>query len=287
MDLKRRRIIKFIINRIFFALSVLLFLFVFYQYIHAQNRSKGVYSQIKLDEVLKETRAYCRRLQNAALDFVCLEEIFEKIDFTRDYSTLLPEIRKNSFVYDYQFIRKDNRTKEARILLEENGIKKYEEDADLKTSSFRYQSVLFGPVGLLGSVSQQSYDYKIVDEELLDGDKTVIVEAVPKENQKHQYLPFGKIWVKQTDFSILKIEWNQKTVQNFPEVEKIAKRYKAEPNITLITEFGFEKNRIRFPSKYIIIEAYISQKGKIFIRSKTTVVYRDYKFFTVETEVKH
>jgi hypothetical protein len=42
-----------------------------------------------------------------------------------------------------------------------------------------------------------------------------------------------------------------------------------------------------FPSRYLIEEAYIDKKGKKIISSLTEVIYKDYKFFTVETDVKY
>ena len=60
----------------------------------------------------------------------------------------------------------------------------------------------------------------------------------------------------------------------------------SKPRLTQISEYGFEKNGIRFPSRYSLREEYISRRGKPFLRSETSVIYRDYKFFTVETEVR-
>jgi hypothetical protein len=34
-------------------------------------------------------------------------------------------------------------------------------------------------------------------------------------------------------------------------------------------------------------EAYLKPDGKKFVRSLTSVIYRDYKFFTVETDIKY
>jgi hypothetical protein len=69
-------------------------------------------------------------------------------------------------------------------------------------------------------------------------------------------------------------------------IEERARRYKAEPEIRFVTEFGFENNGIRFPSKCSIEEAYRNKKRRRFVRSETTALYSDYKFFTVETEVR-
>ncbi|MBP1768405.1 MAG: hypothetical protein H6P98_2520, partial [Candidatus Aminicenantes bacterium] len=66
-----------------------------------------------------------------------------------------------------------------------------------------------------------------------------------------------------------------------------ARKYGSELAVSLITEYGFEKNGIRFPSRDYSEEAYIKPDGKKFVRSRTSVVYKDYKFFIVETDVKY
>jgi hypothetical protein len=54
-----------------------------------------------------------------------------------------------------------------------------------------------------------------------------------------------------------------------------------------MTEFDFEKNKIRFPSKFLLEEEYIRPEGGRYKKSEIIVRYKDYKFFTVETEVKN
>ncbi len=56
------------------------------------------------------------------------------------------------------------------------------------------------------------------------------------------------------------------------------------PEVTPDTEFGFEKNGLRFPSLDLTEEAYVDKDGARFVRAVTKVVYKEYKFFTVETE---
>ncbi len=77
-------------------------------------------------------------------------------------------------------------------------------------------------------------------------------------------------------------------MRNFEIIEKRAERIKATPLITFISEFGFEKNKIRFPNKYSVEEIYIYRRsGRRFRRSITTVIYDNYKFFIVDTKVKY
>jgi hypothetical protein len=168
------------------------------------------------------------------------------------------------------------------VLLEENGRKRHEKNAQLKTSTFQYRNVLYGPIDLLDWERQALFEYRIKTDDKVDDETIVVLEAIPKSLE--DYNAYGKIWINRDDFSILKIEWNPKSIRGYVRIEETAERYDSVPDITIITEFNYEKNSIRFPSKHNIQEAYIDGKGKRFIRSELTTIYSDYKFFTVETE---
>lgn len=258
-------------------------------------------SEISLTNILSKTKEYCARLEGAALDFVCKENITEKINVSEEWASgdrvlkvvkHLPgawgpnkRIKKNTFVYDYQLIKKGKDIRETRILIEENGKERNEKNAKLKTQMFYFEKPLFGPFGLLSEYWQNYLDYKIIKEESMKGEKVLLIEAAPKPslNQKHLH---GKIWIKKNDFSIQKIEWIPESMKDYEVIEKTAKKYKATPKITFISEYDVEKNGIRFPSKVFIEEAYLTKKGK-FVKSETTIEYEEYKFFTVETKVKY
>jgi hypothetical protein len=263
-------------------------------------RSQSV-NQEEVKQILKECADYCEKLNHLVLYFVCREEITERIDhsepkaigqFSSDdpkrirKKAQFPVFEKTVYIYDYQLIRRDNKTREKRILLEENGQEKNEENAPLKTRRFKHVYMVFGPIGLLSKYNQQFYDYRIVKETKLNGEEVFIMEAAPKSNAKSDKLS-GKIWIRRSDFCVLKIEWNQTSVGNYKEIEKIASSLNAIPQITLMTEYAFEKNNIRFPSKYSLKEEYLKPEGGRYEKSEVIVLYKDYKFFTVETEVKH
>jgi len=252
--------------------------------------------QATLRKTLEKIRQYCTRLKNGAYHFVCLEEISEKIDYTRDFPGLHDEpiIEENKYLYDYQLIRKGTLTKESRILLEWNGEERHEEDAQLETKVFRHKNVLIRTVDVFSGFGEAINNYRIIKEETLNGEEAIVIEAVPKSPDRRVYPSgiqptylHGKIWVKKDDFCILRIEWNPKIIKDFKYTEELAKKYRAEPCITIISEYRFEKKGIRFPSRLFVEEAYIGQNGNKFIRSETDIIYKDYKFFMVETEVKY
>lgn len=261
--------------------------------------------------VLKSARQYCQRLERAALDFVCQEEVSEKIDLTRYnepnlvtqvpgpgsvsgnwYSTHRAELRfdrpasgktQNSYLFDYQFVRKAGEVKESRVLLEKNGKKAGQKDEPPKTETFQYADILLAPVRLLDERFEAYYDYRLLREDELNGVKAWVLDVVPRLSVVDVYLA-GKIWLSQGDSSVLKIDWDPATFGKYETILLRAKKYKSEPQVTSRTEFGFEKNGLRFPSLDLTEEAYVDNDGNKFIRALTQIAYKEYKFFTVETE---
>jgi len=63
-----------------------------------------------------------------------------------------------------------------------------------------------------------------------------------------------------------------------------ADAHDAEPQIISFSEYGFEKNGLRFPSRSYTDQAYLRKDRGRFSSAEISVVYKDYKFFTVETE---
>jgi hypothetical protein len=253
--------------------------------------------------LLKKTAEYCRRLERAALDFICLERISESVDFSKDVSldtagskrsgrdTLIGRGRKiprqtirNSYVYDYQMIRRSGEAEERRVLLEENGEKKNVKDAPLKTLNFVYRNALFGPLGVLGEAAQPLFEFGLAGEETIDGRRVFVVEARPKPGAAAEYL-YGKAWIRADDAAILNIQWNPQGVGRREIFRDRAERYGAAAELTLVSDFAVEKNGIRFPSRFRIEEAYVEPGGGRFVRSETTVVYENFSFFVVEVDV--
>jgi hypothetical protein len=258
----------------------------------------------ELAVILERCAAYCEKLENSALYFVCTETMRDEVFEPRLQKT--PEINpgrlssgrvlrqeivgkrtaKNDFVYDYQLVRNNGRMDESRTLLSENGRKKQERNAQLKTSGYRYKNIVFGPVVLLGRPWQSQQNYEIIGEEKVQGTKTVVIRVTPKPGKWLGYL-FGTIWVGKADSSILRIEWSQESVENYRPFQAFADKLGLKPDIVLTGEYGYEKNGIRFPSKFSIREAFRYRPDREFSSYKLTVDFSAYRFFTVETEVAY
>lgn len=144
----------------------------------------------RLAAVLKKSADYCRRLDQAALDFICFEEVTE---FSR-HSTPHTDI----YLYDYQFIRKNEETKERRNLISVNGKKTDIQDTALHTAMFQYKNVLFGPVGLLSQSWQGDHKCQFAGEDTIHSERAVIIEATPGADLARPHL-YGKIWVSEDE----------------------------------------------------------------------------------------
>jgi hypothetical protein len=261
-----------------------------------------------LAAILTAARDYCARLERAALDFVCLEEVEERLDLSRDERVDLERAARaagrdpsawvssprnrlvsprrlklaNTYLFDYQFIRRDKKVAENRVLLEKNGRKARPNTDAPRLSAFNYADVLLMPVRLLDEKSQDFYSYRLQGGGHVSGLDAWVLEVVPRMTGIARYLG-GRVWLKRDDSSVLRIEWDPATFDHYEDILARAASFKAEPEVRSVTEFGFEKNGLRFPSSDLTEEAYRDADGKLFVRARTEVTYRDYKFFVVET----
>jgi len=255
--------------------------------------------QTDLPSLLESAAQYCDRLSRSVLDFVCRERVSEwsypKVDTRSSVVSdggairMVGFIRRgpkesNAYLYDYQLIRdRTGSVRETRTLLRENKKDVCVPDTTLKTRLFWHARIVMGPLGLLSRERQAEHDYRIVRERLEGQERIAVIEAVPKPGVTADHL-VGTIWLRLRDAGIQKIEWNPSSIDNYAGVLATAERLQMTPRIVLTSEYGFEKNGIRFPSRYSVQEIY-GRGSRRFQRSETTVLYDQYRFFTVETQV--
>jgi hypothetical protein len=243
---------------------------------------------------LARAAEYCDKLSRSVLNYICRERIKER-DYpnatsSRSYGRRAVWVGReetHKYTYAYQLIRDAaGSIRESRILFNDDGKKVHVPGAPLKTHIMSYAYVVMGPIGLLSRERQALHDYRVVREEKVAGEDALVIEAVPKPDVHLSHL-FGTIWLRKKDNAIVTIEWNPSSLENYAGVEEAAKRLNLVPDLLMTSEYAFEKNGIRFPSRYTVKEIYRrGESGRRFQRSVTEVVYDQYKFFTVETEVK-
>ena len=258
--------------------------------------------QKKLEKILKKTAAYCEILEEVSIYYYCQEKVKEIIypipkryrgfitteiglqgDFSRFHNKACIT---NEFVYDYQLVRKvkKKKRKETRTLIKENNKEKQKKNAPLKTRLFEYRTIIYGPL-VFAKKQQKYYQFKIIDHQELQGKTILVIEAKPRSGVQKK-LTWGKFWVDENDFTILKIKISQRSMGNYEEIEKKSKVLNARPSITIFLHYDIEKNGIRFPSKVVLEEAYFTIDKKKIVLSMINVDYTDYRFFTVGVKVK-
>ncbi len=247
----------------------------------------------KLALLLQKTADYCQKLEKALLDFVCIEEVKETLHYEvfendRNFASLriINRADENTFLYEYQLVRNVEKTEESRTLIEKDGRKRREIVAGVGTLRFRFEKVVYGPVDLLKRAHQPYFKYAVVGEASNPEGKAIIIEAVPDPSEQ-EYRPFGKIWVRERDFAILKIEYNPRSIKTLYAENQDHRREKGESQFELTSEFGVEKSGIRFPSRLIFQEVKVDRSGRKDVRSRAEITYRDYKFFTVTVDVDY
>jgi len=261
--------------------------------------------EARLRPLLVKAAEYCRKLESSAFDFVCREEISETIDPALDVKKKAPPIDpgwvqykgptfvistfkklKRELVYEYQCVRAGRAIREMRTQLEENGKRKVVPNAELMTSVVVFGTALLGPVGLFGERFQPDYDFAVAGEAKLGKTRVLVIDARPKPGAPPTRNLYGKAWVDPATGDILKIEWSESRVGRFDIFERRGRLYGRKPRLVIGSEFHAEKNGIRFPSRLSVEEAYLNDKGKAAVRSRTEVVYKDFKFFSVEYDVR-
>lgn len=253
-----------------------------------------------LSQMLKKAAEHCERLKNLALHFVCHEEItIEANTYTRipvqkrvglrkyiaSSDLKLQRVELDDYLYDYQVIRKGEENSERRVLLRHNERTEYREDADLPYQRFWSELLVFGPVGFLSEYWQPHFDFVLTGSDRFQGNDVMLVEASPISPRSINN-NYATLWVDKRDYRVRKIVWDPRSLPDLNnEVSTTLGGMQRE--LLWSVEYGVEKNGVLFPSRQIIEEILISPAGRKHLRYAVTVLYQNYRFFTVETEVKY
>ncbi|MCX6567690.1 MAG: hypothetical protein NT147_01385, partial [Candidatus Aminicenantes bacterium] len=261
----------------------------------------------QLQTLLAKAAEYCRKLEGAAFEFGCREEVAESVNPSLDIGPNSPPAKsggtpfagptisfgwtnkiKRTFVYDLQCGRAGGVVRETRTLLEENGKKKVVTDAEPETPIVAFGTALLGPVGLFSERFQPGYEFSVAGEENIGTTKVLVVEAKPRSGTGAGPISnlYGKAWIDPATGDVLRLEWSESRVGRLDVFAKRGRLYKRKPRLVIRSEYGVEKNGIRFPSRVSVEEAYLEDPGKAIVRSKAEAVYKDFKFSAVSFEVR-
>ncbi len=271
----------------------------------------------KLRKTLLGAADYCRKLENAAFHFICVEDILEDLKvirraFTNKRETYNPKtgvmVRsrdpgspprnsrisklRHKYIYDYQLIFDKGKITEQRKQIKGKKRKNSGNYVTLSAESFLSKKIVLAPISILGIMNQSRYKFRYVKNDKVDGADTVLIEVFPRKLNQVDSI-YGKIWIDTSDNSILKIEVNPVSIGGFTSLMKLASDLGSILDVKCVINFGLKKDGIRFPTRVRIRELYhggdfLKRVMRINTWEKSRVTYRylDYKFFNVDTEVK-
>jgi hypothetical protein len=113
-----------------------------------------------------------------------------------------------------------------------------------------------------------------------------VIEARPKRGRGRD-IKGGKIWVDKATFRILKVEVETAFLKGYEQDLEECPRHNLTPHFTATHFYGVEKNGILFPSfSEILVEYTGLVRPQKDTKAKIEIHYKNYRFFTVETENK-
>jgi hypothetical protein len=253
--------------------------------------------------LLKATGDYCELVKKMSLYFVCKERVQAKENiFSRGSKSnrstpdalRVAKVKRQDLLFDYQIIKKGYDFQEKRVLLERDGKSLRQENAELNTLKISARNLVFGPVGFLSRYWQAHFRYELLGEESIEGKTVVVIRAVPSEERAENNTP-GKIWIDPQTSQIMRIEFEPQFQDSGVPLEAEKWQYLGSPthgfsftrHFLWTVDYGREKNGILFPTRQSIVEEYRSNEGYRITKRSVAFEYSDYRFFTVDVEVKN
>jgi TonB family protein len=261
-----------------------------------------------MKKLLDSSAEYSQKLFNVALYYVCLEKIDETINkVSKEYigtggidggndlannekavfslwDLVMNRLKDESYIFDYQMIRKQGKIDEKRVLLgKTEGIEEKNKNPLQARLSYFLQPIVF-PERILNRKYRFSYSFRMMGEEEINGHKTVLLSVSPKKETSGDFLN-GKIWVEKDHGRILKIEMETNTLDGYPEIYEECTRYHLKPHFTISHDYRFEKYGLLFPRQSEIRIEYSGLSSlKKELKAKARIDYHNYRFFNVDTQ---
>jgi TonB family protein len=264
----------------------------------------------KLQTVLDKCTAYCLKLSESALFYICHERIREKsknikgseiglaigapqaLNNTFEISSasygvlFLGDTERHTYINDYQLIKKEGRIKEKHLLMERDRKKVSFEDVPRGTKPVYSLKSILVPVQLLGIQQRSRFSFRLAEDDKIDGKPTYVIEVSLKPEQTGN-IKRGKIWADKADFRVVKVEVETEFVEGYEHILPECYRYYLKPHFKSTHYYEIEKNDLLFPSRSEIRCEYSGfLRSKRELKSEVKITYGNYKFFTVETDHK-
>jgi len=267
-----------------------------------------------LDNILLGVADYCDRLKQSVFHFYCKEKIVEtRLPLTDadmknpyiDEATMkkgvvraLDDMRNKAYtkvsgyLFGYRLLKKGSNITEERDFISSRDNVKVDRDQVVKTNAFFSEKAVLAPITIFDRSRQSKYEFKFHGVDKYHGRRAAVVEAAPK-NPVETATIYGRVWIDTSDFSVMKIEANPKSIRSYDLLKDFARKIRTRLKLSLEIEFDKLYKGIRFPTKVSMMEKY---KGGQIIRkyrgvrgwerTRTEFHYNDYQFFDIKTDVE-
>ena len=214
----------------------------------------------ELASVLEKAAGYCRKLKEAAFRFYCLEKVDEKV-LERNPLKQQVEPVERRWEYDYQITGTGGVIREQRRLIRAAGLEADRKNASLETRfSSRYS--IFMPVTLLAAENRHKYRFLPAGRKKLKNRHCQVVEVLPRDPNVGE-IAQGKVWIDESDGSVLKIEMSPQGIAGIKSLEEAARKISARLDLSVTHWYLAEHDGLRFPSETEFVETYEFDKSLV------------------------
>jgi hypothetical protein len=284
-----------------------------YQRITAPKTLEPVTFTGPLKEILEGAAAYCDKLKKSSFHFSCQEKVvIDRIPLTASGEREVPirandaaigrfdqldKIRRKvytriqSYLFGYRFKKQGKKINEERQLISSKDDVKVDPNKVIRAGAFFSERMVFVPIRLLDRGLWARYDFRFIRHSKWKGQPAAVIEITPKKSIKTTTI-YGKLWINTTDFSLLRIEADPRSIPGFTGLTQLADKLQTKLYLSLETEFEESRDGIRFPTKVHMLEKYkggrhISRHrgSKGWDRKRMIFEFTDYQFFNLQTEV--
>jgi len=171
-------------------------------------------------------------------------------------------------------------------VLKDNGRKVLDEVRLLIEDRYSTLSPVLSLLKIMDKDHQPLFNYRICGEKRESGKDTYVLEAIPKFGDADG-VSAAKIWVAKSDFQILKSEIEGVPLYGYDNVLREAVYLNIKPFFLRTYEYKVEKNGVMLPQRTKVQIKYPSlMSSRHETKSNIELTYKDFKFFSVETETE-
>ena len=271
----------------------------------------------EMEKILNGCSAYCRKLADAALFYIC-EETIKEITHAlvsadrlaqlplrgRDYGIQVTEsadgqmtgwlvdkpqiierrrAERLGFDCDYQMIRRFGEIEERRIVLKENGRRITDRVELLEESRYSALAPIASALNILAEDRQPLFHYRVLKEDKVFGKTAYVIEVVPKLGDADG-VRSAKAWLEKGSGRILNCEIEGVPLDGYDDVLSEAVLLNIRPFFLRTYEYRVENSGVLLPDRTTVrIEYPGLMPNRRETKSKIGLDYKNFKFFSVQT----